>query len=319
MTDWQSLSEISTDLAVFNRLVHALLGLYGWEIVLTLDFDWAVISGKKKFRWPLIFYFAGRYLLLFAMIGILISLDTPNEINCQALYVFNQIAGDSALGLASINLSLRTIAIWSQNKWIVGIIVLLILGHWSLILQGVLLKVIWVQGVGCTIVKSNTTILAATFIYSMSFDLVVLCLTAYKLAWTRRISGTPGIHSKLVRMVFSDGLVYFILAFLANLLATIFMIMDLNPVMSVIFNVPAAIASTIMASRVVRRLYNFNLAIPAVYRSNERSGGVVFANPPHSRARPAREPTAIHVEVSGHAPPNTFAVRYPTVRYKAQQ
>ncbi|KAG6377384.1 hypothetical protein JVT61DRAFT_15180 [Boletus reticuloceps] len=164
---------------------------------------------------------------------------------------------------------------------------------------GVLLKVIWVERVGCTIIKSNTTILAATFIYSMSFDLVVLCLTAYKLAWTRRISGTSGIHGKLVRMVFSDGLVYFILAFLANLLATIFMILNLNAVMSVIFNVPAAIASTVMASRVVRRLYNFNLAIPEIYHSDERSGGVVFANPSHSRARPARE-TAIHVEVDTH-------------------
>lgn len=87
---------------------------------------------------------------------------------------------------------------------------------------GVLLKVIWVQGVGCTIIKSNTTILAATFIYSMSFDLIVLCLTAYKLAWTRRISGTSGIHSKLVRMVFSDGLVYFILAYVLCTLAELF-------------------------------------------------------------------------------------------------
>ena len=23
-------------------------------MILTLDFDWAVISGKKKFRWPLV-------------------------------------------------------------------------------------------------------------------------------------------------------------------------------------------------------------------------------------------------------------------------
>lgn len=53
----------------------------------------------------------------------------------------------------------------------------------------------------------------------MSFDLVVLCLTAYKLAWTRRVSGTCGIHSKLVRMVFSDGLVYFILAYVLYALA----------------------------------------------------------------------------------------------------
>jgi hypothetical protein len=27
--------------------------------------------------------------------------------------------------------------IWSQNKWIVALLVLLILGHWSLILQGI--------------------------------------------------------------------------------------------------------------------------------------------------------------------------------------
>lgn len=87
---------------------------------------------------------------------------------------------------------------------------------------GVLLKVVWVQDVGCTIVKSNTTILAATFIYSMSFDLIVLCLTAYKLAWTRRVSGTSGIHSKLVRMVFSDGLVYFILAYVLRAFTDLF-------------------------------------------------------------------------------------------------
>ncbi|KAH0826679.1 hypothetical protein J3R83DRAFT_5067 [Lanmaoa asiatica] len=294
MTNWQSLSELSTDLVVFDRLMHALLGLYGWEVMLTLDFDWAVISGKRKFRWPLIFYFAGRYLLLFAMIGILPV--TPHSAWPVSIFHFARKFLLSLI-LYATHFDHHSMAIWSQNKWIVGIIVLLILGHWSLILQGVLLQVNWVQGVGCTIIKSNTTILAATFIYSMSFDLIVLCLTAYKLAWTRRISGTSGIHSKLVRMVFSDGLVYFILAFLANLFATVFMIIDLNAVMSVIFNVPAAMASTIMASRVVRRLYNFNLTIPDVYHSDERSGGVVFGNP---RARPAREPTAIHVEVDTH-------------------
>ncbi|KAG9313366.1 hypothetical protein JVU11DRAFT_5682 [Chiua virens] len=287
--------------------MHTLLGLYGWEFLLTADFDWMVVSGKRKFRWPLIFYFSGRYLLLFAMIGILISIDTPEKINCQALYVFNQLAGDSALGLASINLSLRTIAIWSQNKWVVGIIVLLILGHWSLILQGVLLKVVWIEGAGCTIVDSNTTVLAATFIYSMSFDLVVLCLTGYKLAWSGRISGCAGMHGRLVRMIFSDGLVYFILAFLANLVATIFMILNLNAVMSVIFNVPAAITSTIMASRVVRRLYTFSLAGPEVYRSDERSGGVVFANSAYSRTRPTKEPTAIHVEVDTYHQTHSLA------------
>ena len=56
----------------------------------------------------------------------------------------------------------------------------------------------------------------------MGFNLVVLCLTAYKLASIRRISGTSGIHSKLVHMVFTDGLLYFILAYVLHALADLF-------------------------------------------------------------------------------------------------
>lgn len=55
------------------------------------------------------------------------------------------------------------------------------------------------------------------------------------------------------------------LSFLANLLATVFMVLNLNPVMSIIFNVPAAIASTIVASRAVRRLTKFTNKGPEVF------------------------------------------------------
>ncbi|KAH7925422.1 hypothetical protein BV22DRAFT_1033977 [Leucogyrophana mollusca] len=277
MVDWQSPAELERDSQIFIKLMHALLGFYAWEFAISLDFDWAVLTGKKRFRWPLVFYFAGRYLLLFALIGIAIALDTPTEINCQALYAFIQVAGDGAVGLASINLSLRTVAIWSQNKYIIALLVLIILGHWSLILQGVLLTAAWVPGVGCAIIKSNNTVLAATFIYSMCFDLVVMCLSAYKLAWApRRTGSASGTQSTLVRMIFADGLIYFFIAFLANLLATTFMVLSLNAVMGIIFNVPAAIASTIVASRVVRRLTNYQVQGPEVYASSGQNSAIAF-------------------------------------------
>ncbi|EIW78636.1 hypothetical protein CONPUDRAFT_60653 [Coniophora puteana RWD-64-598 SS2] len=263
MTDWSSQAELMQDTQVFIKLQHALLGLYAWEFIISLDFDWAVLTGKKKFRWPLCFYFAGRYLLLFALIGIAIALDTTKPINCQALYAFLQFAGDAAVGMASINLSLRTIAIWSRNKYIIGLLLVIILGHWSLILQGVLLKAAYFPGEGCAITDSNTTVLSATFIYSMCFDLIVLCLSTYKLAWEPRRK-QMGAQSQLVKMIFADGLVYFFIAFVANAIATVFMIMNWNAIMSVIFNVPAAIASTIVASRVVRRLTNFRLTGPEI-------------------------------------------------------
>ncbi len=117
-------------------------------------------------------------------------------------------------------------ALWSQSLYIVVPLVLIILGHWSLILQGlypfpsssqryfadyaghvgVLLKAAWVPGAGCVITKTNNTVLAATFIYSMCFDLVVLVLTAAKLAFN------GDRRSQLMGLLFKDGLIYFVIA-----------------------------------------------------------------------------------------------------------
>ena len=122
------------------------------------------------------------------------------------MYIFNQVFGNAAIGFASINLSLRTIAVWSQSLYIVVPLVLIILGHWSLLLHGLLISAAWKPPTGCTITKTDNTILAATFIYSMCFDFLVLCLTAYKLLFPS--SG----RSKLVKLIFNDGLIFFIVA-----------------------------------------------------------------------------------------------------------
>jgi len=303
MPDWQSLPELQKEGVIFAKFMHALLGLYIYEWFISLDFDWDVISGKKTFRWPLFFYFANRYLLLFALIGIAIALDTTTKINCQALYTFNQLAGNAAVGLASINLSIRTMAVWSQNKYIIGFLVLLILGHWSLILQGVLLSASWVDGVGCVITSTNNRVLAATFIYSMCFDLTVLFLNAYKLLGINSVNQGFGT-SRIAKMIFEDGLIFFIIAFLANLLATVFMVINLNQIMSVIFNVPAAVATTIVACRVVRRLTNFTHQGPEVYAaSTSQSGNVNFRSGQVSMARGVttvgsfRPKSGVHVQM----------------------
>ncbi|OSC97777.1 hypothetical protein PYCCODRAFT_1439873 [Trametes coccinea BRFM310] len=266
MVDWQSQQEIINDSTVFLKFIHAIAGLYFWEFVTSLDFEWGFITRQKRFHYPAVFYFLNRYCLLFTMIGLLIALDTTVEINCQALYTFNQITGQASSGLASINLSIRTMALWSHHRNIVIPIVVVILGHWSLILQGVLVKASWVPGVGCQVTGSNNTILAATFIYSMCFDLGILLLSMYKL-----VIGVKGGRSQLMTLLFKDGLVYFIIAFLSNLLATVFILLNLNPIMSVIFNVPAAIFSTIVACRAVRRLTNFSMKGPEVFSSTGHS------------------------------------------------
>ncbi|KAJ3969075.1 hypothetical protein EV361DRAFT_372195 [Lentinula raphanica] len=268
MPDWSSQGEVQLDAEALLKLTHVLMGVYVWEWFLTIDFDWELITGKRPFRWPIAFYFANRYLLFFALIGILISFDTTTKLNCQAIYVFNQLAGNASVGLASINLSLRTLAVYGNSRLLAVILAIAILGHWSLILQaGVLLRAVWNdQSHQCVIVFTNNTVLAATLIYTMVLDLFVFLLNAHKL-YPRKGSLSSMGESRLGRLLFGDGLVYFFIAFLSNLLATVFMLLNLNSIMTVIFNVPAAICSTIVACRVVRRLSTFTAGGPEMFNS----------------------------------------------------
>jgi len=121
-------------------------------------------------------------------------------------------------------------AIWSQNKYIVGFLVLMTFGHWSLILQGkdsnfnflffsefssssgVQLRATWVDSVGCVITQTNNTVLAATFIYSMCFDFIVLLLSTYKLIGVNNKTVNFVGQSRLVQMLFEDGLIFFMIA-----------------------------------------------------------------------------------------------------------
>jgi hypothetical protein len=299
MPDWNSPDEIAKDGLAFSRFMHALLGLYIWEWVVSLPFDWQYLHGKKTFRWPLAFYFLNRYCLLFALIGIAIALNVTEEVDCQALYTFNQVFGNAAIGLASVNLSLRTMAVWSRKWYIVWPLVVVILGHFSLLLHGILLKAAWIPGAGCVITQTDNKLLAATFIYGMTFDFGILLLTAFKLLYPK--TG----RSRLVNLIFNDGLIFFVIAFVVNLIATIFMLLNLNPVMSIIANVPAAIASTIVAGRIVRRLSEFTAGGAERFASTTQNSTLAFRSGMSNGMRP-RVTTKVSAGPGVHVQMETF-------------
>ncbi|KAG7092883.1 hypothetical protein E1B28_009193 [Marasmius oreades] len=261
MPDWNSSTEIQRDEiqrdhVAFVYLIHSLLGVYAWECLLSLDFDFAFLTGRKPFRWPMIFYFANRYLLLCVLIGALVASDSRSKINCQPLFVFIKLAG-TASTTAGVNLCLRTIAIYGHSKPITIFLVILILGHWTLTLMNVQIKAVWNDKHDlCVVTAVKTDGLVASYIYSTCFNLIVFLLNAYKLY------GHGGkqiriVKSQLEKLIFSDGLAYFFVAFLANLTATFFLLLSPNPHMGNIFDIPAVVISTICATRAIRRLSNF--------------------------------------------------------------
>jgi len=300
MVDWKSPNAIARDGVAFLKLVHVLLGIYCWEFVISLGFDWKYLSGRRRMRWPLVFYFLNRYMMLFCLVGITVALDVTTEINCQVLYVFNQLMGNMTIGLVSINLSIRTMAVWGQKWYIVGPLIVIILGHWSILLRGVQVRAEWNPLAGCIITDTKPKIISTTFIYSMCFDFVVLCLTAIKL----HTSSAAG-RSKIGSLIFHDGLVYFIVAFLANMVAVVFLILDLNPVMSIIAALPAAVASTIVTCRAIRRLANFTSVGAEVYQGSSQNQSINASKgspgPTISLGRTRPGPTGgVHIQMQSY-------------------
>ncbi|KAI0072153.1 hypothetical protein K474DRAFT_1605713 [Panus rudis PR-1116 ss-1] len=242
MVDWQDPAVIATEADALLKLTNVLVGIYYWEFLISLDFEWSFIRGQRKFKWPMIFYFLNRYCLLVSFTMILIPVFF-RPTNCHAIYHFLEIIGNMCAAFSSLILALRTMAIWVDNLYIKGCIILLILGQWVILLQGDNIQADWVRGTGCVFTATGNQILAAFFIYTMCLDFSILLLTAWKLV-------RPAFwrFSPMAQLLFQDGLVYFILVFFSNFIVAVFEILNLNTVMNIMFNAPSVLVATVCVS-----------------------------------------------------------------------
>ncbi|KAK7685408.1 hypothetical protein QCA50_011271 [Cerrena zonata] len=287
MPDWNSPEQVALSLDVLVKLTHGFIGVYLWEFAQSFDFDWSFISGKRKFKWVMIFYFLVRYTALAAFISALVVFDVKTRINCTAVLATFQFTGSAVGGFATINFALRTIALWRRNWIVSSVLTVLILGHWSLILHGILIEGVFVPGTGCGITKINNTILTANLIYSMCLDFVVLALTSWKTLRLRNKS-----RKSLGGLIIQDGLIFFASSVCANVIATVFMILNLSPLMSVIFNIPAAVICAIAATRAVRKLTRWTSEGPHIFYTH--------ADLPSSHEGPTRQTKEQVLELPTH-------------------
>lgn len=252
MVNWSSPQEIVRDTTVYENVVYVLFGLYVWELFQTSSFEWSLVTRARKFAWPLIPFFFCRYCLLWALIGLLISFSSLKHVNCQALYTFNSWTGNMAILCASTSLMLRTIALWEKKLKVVIPLGVLCLAHWTLLWRGMfVVKATYETSTeSCVVTYTNHIFLNISFFATMVFDLIILSLTMAKLV---PLSTRLGI----VRLLFHDGLIYFLVAFAFNALPAILATINLNPVMNIIATIPAATFSAIAACRAVIRLQTY--------------------------------------------------------------
>ncbi|KZV90910.1 hypothetical protein EXIGLDRAFT_616308 [Exidia glandulosa HHB12029] len=219
MVNWSDPAEIARDADAFNKLIFALFGLYFWELCTTFRFDWEIISRKRAFKWPLIFYFLTRYSLFFALLGLMITIT----VTAEALYTFCQWAGNTAIAGASTCLMIRTIAIWERKAFITIPLVIISLGQWGLLYHGIVtVKADWSPEAGaCLVTGTKPLFLNLLYFYTMSLDLVVLILTLLGLMLLNA-------RSSIGKLLAADGVLYFAVAFAANIFPATLNVLDLN-------------------------------------------------------------------------------------------
>ncbi|KAF9522489.1 hypothetical protein CPB83DRAFT_911287 [Crepidotus variabilis] len=209
----------------------------------------------------MIFYLLNKYFFLGALIAgqIQDNHDRSRPIDCTTSFRAAIFLGNMSLGLAGVNLAIRTIAIWNRNTRLIAALALLMAGHWALIVTfaaGV--KSEYIPNMGCGPPQFNQSILIAILVYSLCFDALICGLNWFKLRSQARLllNRSKKTVFELTQVVLFQGLGYFVIAFLINVSTIIMLAVNVSPP---IFSTYIAVAEgiiSIVACRAVRSLSN---------------------------------------------------------------
>ncbi|KAH9032848.1 hypothetical protein EDB85DRAFT_1162722 [Lactarius pseudohatsudake] len=270
MTDWKSPAVVSAEYFTFVKLCHAIWGVLIWEFVVNIGFEYSVFTGKRKFRSSFLLYLGARWCPLFCVITILVGVDPVARINCQAYVVFAFLFANISLASASALIVLRIAAIWGLNK----IAILIASAAWlantgSLIHSIAVLHGTWSGGI-CKVTNSSET--KTNILVTFVTDLVLLALMLIGLLRWENARLKGGVWW----LLYTQGLAWMITVVLAGAPTTVFVLLNLNDPMNLMFQVPALITMTIGASRVYRGLSDYVHSESSVHMS----GGLAVRQPP---------------------------------------
>jgi hypothetical protein len=196
----------------------------------------------------LLSYISARFGFLIAVIlSAMQSSPFRTNVDCQSITFAIVFLTNLAIGCSTTNLMIRTWLIWNTSYLLRILLVLLSLGHWTLLtLFLATARASTMNGV-CVMNFVNPTYASAVVIYVMLYDLALLVFTVIGLL---RMPSSSTLWKKLVK----QGVVYFILNFAANLILLALNRLNYNPMMDTIFAMPAACICTIASNQVVLSL-----------------------------------------------------------------
>ncbi|KAF8498241.1 hypothetical protein F5888DRAFT_233899 [Russula emetica] len=251
MVNYHDPHTIARDSTAVVNLHHVFVGLFLWELLTTLDYEWDVIRGLRPYRRTIWIYTLARVATLSAMANELIGLDYTSRIDCQAWGTLGLALPNTAFAAASLLIVLRIMAIWNREK----IIILIAMGVWVtdvafLINGSVRVRTSWSYELN-TCILLNPGSIKPNIMGSLVADVVLLLIMLIGLL---RLRFGAGDALGLERVLWKQGLIWLLIAIVCEIPPTVFICLDLNEPMSFIFQPPSLIIMTIAATRMYRSL-----------------------------------------------------------------
>lgn len=255
---FQTLAGTTYTVEIAKMISYMGAGAFFYDLVLSLPFDWSIISGKRQRRWPQLAYFAARIAMIVYLSLLFKILWSKKSFACQQYFWALEFFMGIIVWTSSILLACRAVCVYSGSartavSIVLGVIACGVLAAWMQGVQAVTAEWLpeqaqpWNEG-GCTWLAVTKTYWVK-YICTIIFDAVVLATTTIGIL---RMNGTSRIGEVLIR----QGVLYFVFTLCANLAITILTLLDLSPTMSLMASVPQSAICVLCASRLYIQLAN---------------------------------------------------------------
>jgi len=275
MVNYHDPAVIVQDSLVAIKLWHTVSGLYIWEFFATLDYEWSVIRGRRPYRWTIWIYSLARVAALGSIILGFILVNNTRPINCQAAYSIDVVLSLLSMSASSLLIAFRAIAVWNRNRIVVAIAIAVWGIDNALLIQcAARLRFAWAP-VQQTCLPENTDISTLNLIAMLVTDVTLLVIMLVGLI---RLSHHDGGAFGLTQLLWRQGVIWLALATAAEVPPVVFIILNLNDPLNVMFQPPSWITMVIAATRMHRSLVDFaheSTHVVSTYKSPQDSSLLV--------------------------------------------
>ncbi|KAH9958778.1 hypothetical protein BC827DRAFT_551368 [Russula dissimulans] len=266
--------------SVSEKLWHTLSGLFLYEFVTTLDYEWKVIQGHLPYRWTIWVYSLTRVATLAYIILDIICLDTSKIYHCQVAATIQFVLGYTAFAAASLLIVLRIIAIWNRKKVIMMMAYGLWLANLAFLIQvAVRIRSVWAPAQSSCIVTNI-----------LSYDGIGM--------------------SNLARFLWKQGVIWLLIAIVAEVPPVVLILLNKNDTLNFMFQPPSVIIMTITATRMYRSLADFVYGSTEVQSTSFRKRSLPVSQPKQisaPRTSLSQMQVAVHIPYQNYSGSRTTA------------